>query len=140
MSAAEIPLDWILEYVLNNLNDFNEHFIQGSTFYCSLHADAKGMLDEIALAPDQPQIPPIALIALLQRIVSSPDSIKACDPDADIYTTLEYLELLEAQRLKRIKAIATRGSSLTAEVTRTSKVAQSRYAFALTSLKYWVKS
>jgi hypothetical protein len=57
-----------------------------------------------------------------------------------IYETLEYLELLEKQRTRRIKALERRGGSIGADFIKTSPGVYTRYIFALTGLKYWVRS
>jgi len=94
---------------------------------------------EIAKNPDQPQIPPTLIIALLRRIISHQnDPAKVCGADMDILETIEYLELLEHHRTKRIKALENRGGPLVADFLRTAGVAQNRYNFALVGLKMWV--
>jgi hypothetical protein len=55
-----------------------------------------------------------------------------------IHETIEYLELLEKQRTKRIKALERRGGSMGAEFIKTSPSVYARYIFALIGLKYWV--
>ncbi len=88
--------------------------------------------------PEQPQISPIVIVALLRRIFSSPDALRVCDSDMDIYETIQYLELLEKQRTRRIKALERRGGSVGAEFIKTSNNTFARYKFALTGIKYWV--
>ena len=55
-----------------------------------------------------------------------------------IHETIEYLELLEKQRTRRIIALERRGGSIGAEFIKTSQSVFARYTFALTGLKYWV--
>jgi hypothetical protein len=96
------------------------------------------LLDQIASNPDQPPLPPTLLIALLKRIFSHPKSLEACSIDHDIHETIEYLELVETHRLKRIKALEKRGGPIIAEFIKTSGASQSRFNYALIGLKYWV--
>ena len=94
---------------------------------------------QIASKPDQPQIPPTLIIALLRRIISHQnDPAKVCGADTDILETIDYLDLLEQQRTKRIKALENRGGPLVADFLKTATVAQNRYNFALVGIKMWV--
>lgn len=88
--------------------------------------------------PDQPPIPPLLVIALLKHVFAHSDGSSACDFDHAILDTIEYLELLETQRLKRVKALEKRGGPLVTEYIRTSVTAKSRFNFVLIGVKYWV--
>lgn len=55
-----------------------------------------------------------------------------------IHETIDYLELLEKQRMKRIKALERRGGTVGAEFIKTSNNALARYNFAVIGIKYWV--
>ena len=98
------------------------------------------LLDQIASLEDQPPIPSIALIALLKLIFANSDGSSACDVDHDILETIEYLEVLESQRVKRLKALEKRGGPLVADFIKTAATAQSRFNFALIGVKYWVRT
>jgi len=97
-----------------------------------------GLLDETALGPDQPQIPAPVLIALLKRIFSSPNSVRACEIDHNIELSIEYLEQIERQRAKRIKALEKRGVPNLKQFTDLSEPTLRRYKYGLTGIKYWV--
>jgi len=135
----DIPLVWILEYAINNPGKFKSKFLEGLVTSNSGDADAIGLMWEIAKNPDQPQIPPTLIIALLRRIISHQnDPAKVCGADMDILDTIKYLELLEHHRTKRIKALENRGGPLVVDFLRTATTAQNRYNFALVGLKLWV--
>jgi hypothetical protein len=53
--------------------------------------------------------------------------------------TIEYLEDVEKLRTKRIKALEKRGGPLVAEFLKTSNNMHTRYKYALTGIKYWVR-
>ena len=96
------------------------------------------LCDQLASTPDQPPLPPIVLIALLHRIFSPPNGKEVCDIDNGILDTIDYLEILETQRLKRMKALERRGGDLVGDLLKTSGITVSRYNFSLICIKYWV--
>jgi hypothetical protein len=92
----------------------------------------------MAVLDDQPQHSPIVLVHLLKRIFSAPDAFRACNVDYGIHVTIEYLELLEKQRIRRINALEKRGGPVVAQYLKASSSMQARYNFALSGVKFWV--
>lgn len=137
MTSPVIPLHWILEYAVTDPSKFKDSFILGGLSSNTLLTIA--LCDQLASTPDQPQIPPTVLIALLHRIFSHPNSKDICDVDHGILETIDYLELLETQRLKRMKALEKRGGTLVSDLLKTSAITLSRYNFSLICIKYWVR-
>lgn len=136
MSAPAIPVHWILEYAVKHPANFKEEFIE-RRFY-SFDGLILRITRQYRFGPRTATPTPIVIVALLKRIFSIPSSLKACDPDMCVHETIEYLELLEKQRTKRIKALERR--SIGAEFIKTSPSVYARYIFALTGVKYWVCS
>jgi hypothetical protein len=131
-----IPLQWIAEHAVNNPSRFSEQFIGGSLHLLLTIA----LLDKISLKEDQPHLPPTLVIALLRRIFSPSSSLLSCYEDMGIDETIDYLGLVEQQRIKRIKALEKRGGPIIADFIRTANPSQSRFNFALIGIKYWVSS
>lgn len=102
-------------------------------------ANREELLDNIASTTTQPPLPPTLLIGLLRHIFSHPQALKACDGGMGITETIEYLEQLEAERVKRIKALERRGAPLGAEFVNSSPTIHKRYDFVLTGIKLWVR-
>jgi hypothetical protein len=138
MTSPTIPLQWILEYAVTEPSKFKDTFVLGtSRRYVSLTI---ALCDQLASTPDQPSFPPIVLIALLRRIFSHPSEKRVCDVDNGILETIEYLEILESLRLKRMKALERKGGALVDDLLKTSGITLSRYNFSFICIKYWVWS
>lgn len=138
MTSPVIPLQWILEHAVTDPSKFKDSFILGTLSLC-VFADL-ALCDQLASTADQPSFPPIVLIALLHRIFSHPNAKDICDVDNGILDTIEYLETLETQRLKRMKALEKRGGALVGDLLKTSEITLSRYNFSLICIKYWVST
>jgi hypothetical protein len=98
------------------------------------------LIDDIARESHQPSLTPPILIALLRRIFDSDNSLQACSPDMHIDETLYYLQALEDQRAKRIKALESRGGAEATKCIKLSRNAIGRYGYITHGLKLWVHS
>jgi len=147
MSLLDIPDHWILEYALRHPTQFTGDFIQRIS---SEHTDhpmpvlirvlTAGLIDDIALKEQQPLLTAPVIIALLRRIFSSPESVRACSPDMNIHETLDYLETLDKHRAKRVKALERRGGLEAQKYLKLSRNAPDRYKYIVNGLKLWVRN
>ena len=146
MSLLHIPNLWILEYAVRHPTQFTGDFTQrissehaGYTMSASIRVLTAGLIDDIALKDQQPPLTPPVIIALLRRIFSSPESLRACSPDMNIHETLDYLETLEKHRAKRVKALERRGGLEAQKYLKLSRNAPARYGYVVNGLKVWVR-
>ena len=145
MSQLDIPNHWILEYAVRHPAQFTGDFIQRispeNTDY-PIHALIRvlmvELIDDIALKEPQPAVTPAVIVALLRRIFISPESLRACSPDMNIHETLHYLETLEKQRARRVKALERRGGAEAQKYMKLSRNALARYNYIVNGLKLWV--
>jgi hypothetical protein len=139
MALLDIPNNWILEYAVRHPTHFSQHFIQRTHSLDSFVLITE-LIDDIASEGHQPALTPHILIALLRRIFDSDNSLQACSPDMHISETLEFLEMLETQRAKRIKALESRGGAEATKYIKLSRNAVGRYGYITHGLKLWVHS
>jgi hypothetical protein len=138
MPVLDIPNHWVLEYAVRHPAHFSQHFIQ-RTPPCTELVLTTELIDDIATTEGkEPSLSPPILIALLRRIFDSDDSLQACSPDMNIHETLYYLESLETQRSKRIKALEQRGGAEATKYIKLSRNAIGRYGYVTHGLKLWV--
>jgi hypothetical protein len=133
MSPAVIPFQWIGEYAVAHKQDFNVLSMDTSFLLLMLE-----LFDRIALSPDQPQLPPLLLIALLRRVFSNTEAAEVCNIDNEVSETIDYLEQLEKRRLKRIAALKKRGGQQETDFMKTADKVAGRYAYGLHGVKTWV--
>lgn len=64
--------------------------------------------------------------------------MRACEVDHSVELSIEYLEQIERQRAKRIKALEKRGVPNIKQYTDLSEPSIRRYKYGLTGIRFWV--